>query len=91
MGSSGSGVPYGGCEPEEMAVEGYLVRDHPAREESKTGLTGKTIGRFRNRPTGVLAGVGIVDNAWNNFCSDGALESVKRLSLRMAPDSLTNC
>ena len=44
------GVPYDGCEPEEMAVEGYQVRGHPAREESKTGLTDKTIGQSRNRP-----------------------------------------
>ena len=84
------GVPYDGYEPAEMAVEGYQVRGHPAREESKTGLTDKRIGDPEIGRTGVLAGVGIVDNAWNIFCSDGALESVKRLSLRMAPDSLTN-
>ena len=44
------GVPYDGYEPAEMAVEGYQVRGHPAREESKKGLTEKTIGRSRNRP-----------------------------------------
>ena len=35
------GVPYDGCEPEEMAVEGYQVRSHQARRGLSRGRAGE--------------------------------------------------